>query len=68
MHEAHGPEKPIHSLREFLFHMFTVMLGLLLALGLEAIVEWRHHQHLQHQAAENIRRELASNENGSMRR
>lgn len=39
MHEAHGPEKPIHSPKEFLFHMFTVMLGLLLALGLEAIVE-----------------------------
>ena len=62
MHEADGPAKPIHSLREFLFHMFTVMVGLLLALGLEAIVEWRHHQHLQHQATDNIRRELAANE------
>lgn len=62
MHEAHGPEKPIHSPKEFLLHMLTVMLGLLLALGLEAIVEWRHHQHLAHQATENIRRELAENE------
>ncbi|HVG92287.1 MAG TPA: hypothetical protein VNB54_12420, partial [Alphaproteobacteria bacterium] len=41
--EIHHPESPIHSTREFLFHMFTVVLGILIALGMEGVVEWAHH-------------------------
>lgn len=59
--EIHAPDKPIHSKKEFLFHMFTVVLGILIALGLEGIVEWSHHRALVHEARENIATEVRKN-------
>jgi hypothetical protein len=59
--EIHAPEKPIHSKREFIFHMFTVILGILIALGLEGIVEWAHHRALVREARENITVEIEKN-------
>jgi hypothetical protein len=59
--EIHAPEKPIHSRKEFLFHMFTVVLGILIALGLEGIVEWAHHRALVREARENITAEIQKN-------
>lgn len=61
MIEVHPPEHAPHSVRDFFLHIFTITIGLLIALGLEALVEWRHHVHVGHQAVENIRRELESN-------
>lgn len=59
--EIHAPDKPIHSKKEFLFHMFTVVLGILIALGLEGIVEWSHHRALVQEARENIATEVRKN-------
>lgn len=59
--EIHAPEKPIHSRKEFMFHMFTVVLGILIALGLEGIVEWAHHRALVREARENITTEIQRN-------
>jgi hypothetical protein len=59
--EIHHPESPIHSRKEFLFHMFTVVLGILIALGMEGIVEWAHHRALVREARENIATEIRKN-------
>jgi hypothetical protein len=59
--EIHAPENPIHSKKEFLFHMFTVVLGILIALGMEGIVEWAHHRALVRDARENIATEIRKN-------
>ncbi len=59
--EIHAPEKPIHSKKEFMFHMFTVVLGILIALALEGIVEWAHHRALVREARANIATELRHN-------
>lgn len=59
--EIHHPENPIHSKKEFLFHMFTVVLGILIALGMEGIVEWAHHRALVREARENIMVEIEKN-------
>jgi hypothetical protein len=59
--EIHAPDKPIHSRKEFLFHMFTVVLGILIALGMEGMVEWAHHRALVREARENIATEVRKN-------
>ena len=43
--EVHAPEHGIHSWRDFLVHMGTICLGLLIALGLEQAAEAIHHAH-----------------------
>ena len=59
--EVHPPEHGIHTWRDFLVHMGTITLGLLIALGMEAAVErWHHHSELV-EARERIREELAEN-------
>lgn len=42
--EIHPPQHGIQSWREFLLHMTTIVLGILIAIGLEQTVEWVHHQ------------------------
>lgn len=61
MLEVHPPEHAPHSVRDFFLHIFTITVGLLIALGLEATVEWRHHVHLGHEAERNLRQELEGN-------
>ena len=59
--EIHHPEKPIHSKKDFIVHMLTVVLGILLALGFEAVVQWGHHRALVREARENIAAEIENN-------
>lgn len=59
--EIHAPEKPIHSRKEFMFHMFTVVLGILIALALDGMVTWAHHRVLVREARANIATELRNN-------
>lgn len=61
MLDVHSPHEPVHGIRDFLLHLLTITVGLLIALGLEAAVEWRHHLHLRHEAEDNIRREIEDN-------
>lgn len=59
--EIHAPHQPIHTRRDFFLHLFTITVGLLIALSLEGLVEYAHHRHLVHEARENIRLELQLN-------
>jgi hypothetical protein len=60
--EVHPPHKAIHSVNEFMVHMLAITLGLLIALGLEATVEWLHHRSLVREARENITEEMRENQ------
>ena len=62
MLDVHAPEHAPHTLRDFFLHIFTITIGLLIALGLEAGVEWQHHVHLRHEADENILSEIRDNQ------
>jgi hypothetical protein len=60
--DVHAPHKPIHSIKEFLVHLLTITIGLLIALGLESSVEWLHHRHLARDARDNIFQEFRANQ------
>ena len=61
MLDVHAPHERIHGFRDFLLHLLTITIGLLIALGLEGCVEWSHHRHLRDEADANIRKELRDN-------
>jgi len=65
--EVHAPHKRIHSIKEFLVHLFAITIGLLIALGLESSVEWLHHRHLARDARENIFQEFRANQQDVIR-
>jgi hypothetical protein len=56
-----APHEPIRTWKDFFLHLTTITIGLLIALMLEASVEWIHHRHLVHEARTNIREELGEN-------
>jgi hypothetical protein len=51
----------MHGWRDFFVHLFTITIGLLIALSLEGLVEWRHHRHLVHEAEVNMHEEIRKN-------
>lgn len=55
--EVHPPDHPIFTWKQFLIHMATVCLGLLIALGLEQGVEALHRHHERHQLEADLRTE-----------
>lgn len=61
MLEVHMPHKPLHGVGEFLFHLFTISVGLLIATQIESCVEWRHHVHLAEEARASLRAEIEHN-------
>jgi hypothetical protein len=46
--EVHPPHHPLHTWKDFWIHLGTITIGLLIALGLEASVEWVHRVHERH--------------------
>ncbi len=62
--DVHPPHETPHGVRDFAIHLFTITIGLLIALSLEGAVEWQHHRHLAHDAAASMRAEIASNAKG----
>ena len=64
MLDVHPPHESLHGWRDFLIHLFTITIGLLIALSLEGAVEWQHHRHLAHDAAASMTAEIASNAKG----
>jgi len=61
MLDVHPPEHGIHGTRDFFLHLFTITIGLLIALGLEASVEAIHHRHQRQEAETLIRNEIQNN-------
>ena len=63
MLDVHAPHESVHGWRDFLLHLATITIGLLIALGLEGCVEWQHHRHLVHEAEQSLHAEIQSNAN-----
>jgi hypothetical protein len=61
MIEVHPPEKRIHGVGEFFLHLFTITIGLLIALALENAAGALHHRHQRQEAEATIREEMMEN-------
>jgi len=61
--DVHVPEGGMHGIKDFLLHIFTITVGLFIALMLEGCVEKIHQHHLRDEAESNIRQEIRQNEN-----
>jgi hypothetical protein len=57
MLDVHPPHHPIHTWKEYLLHMSTIVLGLLIAIGLEQSVEAIHRAHERQDLRESLRRD-----------
>src|SRR5262245_35672460 len=43
--DIHPPTKPIESAKDFVIHLSMIVIGILIAIGLEQTVEaWHHHE------------------------
>lgn len=54
MLDVHPPEHAAHSWRDFFIHIATIVVGLLIAIGLEQSVEWMHERHVRHELLEGV--------------
>jgi hypothetical protein len=61
MLDVHAPHESVHGWRDFLLHLFTITIGLVIALGLEGCVEWQHHRHLVQEAEQSLHTEIQNN-------
>jgi len=52
------PPKPLHGWKEFLNEIFVIVIGVLIALGFEQVVEELHWQHKVHEGEERLNSEL----------
>jgi len=62
MHEVHPPHQTARSWRDFFIHIATIVLGLLIAVGLEQMVERIHEHYELRVAREALVREFQSNQ------
>jgi hypothetical protein len=61
MLDVHPPHGKLHGVGDFFLHLFTITIGLLIALGLEGCVERAHQHHLRDEADATIIQELRDN-------
>jgi hypothetical protein len=54
MLDVHPAHRAAHTWRDFFVHIATIVIGLLIAVGLEQAVEYLHHRHQRHQIEEQI--------------
>lgn len=59
--DVHPPDRPIHTWRDFFIHIATIVVGLLIAIGLEQTVEAVHHHLVRLRAERNLEIELEQN-------
>ena len=57
MLEVHAPHETVHTWKDFFIHMATIVLGLLIAIGLEQTVEAIHHSRQRRELRESLERE-----------
>jgi hypothetical protein len=62
MIDIHPPHHAAATRRDFLIHLSTVVLGILIAIGLEQAVEYFHHRHQVAETREALRKELEHNQ------
>jgi hypothetical protein len=63
MLEAHAPHKAIHTWMDFLVHIATIVVGLLIAVGLEQSIEFFHHRHQRRELEVQMHDVFETNEN-----
>jgi hypothetical protein len=61
MLDIHPPHHAATTWREFLIHIATIVLGLIIAIGLEQTVEFFHHRHQRQQLEEDLHSEAEQN-------
>ncbi len=61
MLDVHPPHEAAHTWRDFLIHIATIVIGLLIAIGLEQTVEYFHRRHQVHELREALRQEREEN-------
>jgi hypothetical protein len=61
MLDIHPPHAPTHTWRDFLIHIATIVIGLLIAIGLEQTVESLHHRHQRHELEVALQRDGGDN-------
>ncbi len=61
MLDVHPPHSPTHTWKDFFIHIATIVIGLLIAVGLEQTVEAIHHRRQLHEAREAIHAEMEVN-------
>ena len=61
MLDVHPAHQAASSWREFFIHIATIVLGLVIAVGLEQTVEYFHHRHELAQLREELRQEREAN-------
>jgi hypothetical protein len=54
MLDVHAPHEAAHSWKDFFIHIATIVVGLLIAVGLEQTVEYVHHSHQRHELLEQL--------------
>ena len=57
MLDVHAPHQSVHTWRDFFIHIITIVIGLLIAIGLEQTVERIHHSHERSELRETLHRE-----------
>ena len=62
MLDVHPPHHTPHTWRDFFIHIATIVIGLLIAIGLEQTVEFFHHRHELQKAREELRDEIRANQ------
>ena len=61
MIDVHPPHESVHTWKDFFIHIATIVVGLLIAVGLEQSVEWLHCQHEVHDLRESLTQERGEN-------
>jgi hypothetical protein len=61
MLDVHPPHEAAHSWKDFFIHIITIVIGLLIAVGLEQTVEFFHHRHEVRETREALRQEREEN-------
>ena len=59
--DVHAPHNPIHGVKDFLLHLLTITVGLLIAVGIEGCVELHREHKLVNEARVTMRDEIEHN-------
>ena len=61
MLDVHAPHETVHTWRDFFIHIATIVIGLIIAVGLEQTVEAIHHHHQREYLEDQMHRESERN-------